>query len=160
MFSLVSRKFLAMRNIVLYSVFSLNIIRFLVLCGSMLLMNECHTYFFKTNRRANILFLFYVYGPAAMCNVIRIGVYVQSGTPKVSYLAPFSASFLAPLATNVSSLSELNFISCKRNQKTGCKRSQKTGCKRSKIGQFWCSRLYVEVVAWEEIVPKHLSSCR
>ena len=59
----------------------------------MLLMNECHTYFFKTNRRANILFLFYVCGPAAMCNVIRIGVYVQSGTPKVSYLAPPTASF-------------------------------------------------------------------
>ena len=81
-----------------YLVWNLNIISFLVLCGGMLLMNECHTYFFKTNRRANILFLFYVCGPAAMCNVIRIGVYVQSGTPKVSYLAPFSASFLAPLA--------------------------------------------------------------
>ena len=51
-------------------------------------MNECHTYFFKTNRRANILFLFYVCGPAAMCNVIRIGVYVQSGTPKVSRFDP------------------------------------------------------------------------
>ena len=85
-------------------IFILNIIRFLVLCGGMLLMNECHTYFFKTNRRTNILFLFYVCGPAAMCNVIRIGVYVQSGTPIVSYLAPLSAGFLASLATIVNRL--------------------------------------------------------